>query len=72
MMRIFEQEEDSAFDNAISILEDLKVPYEILSAAQVNLKYKPFKLEESCRAIKEVYGGSLMASKCLAAFQVLF
>ena len=70
MMRIFQKEEEGEFEKAVAILEDLEVPYEVLSAAQVNAKYKPFKLKESCKALTEVYGGSLMASKCLAAFQV--
>ena len=70
MLKIFEEWEQENFDNTIGILKDLKVPYEVLSPAQVNAKHKPFKINDSCKVVTEVYGGTLMASKCLGALQV--
>ena len=71
MLKIFEDWEKDNFENTISILKDLEVPYKIVSPAEVNATHKPFKIDDSCKVVTEVFGGTLMASKCLGSLQVI-
>ena len=53
------------------VLDELKVPYQTLQVEEINRRFKPFHFNgDGYSAIYEPQGGTLMASKCVLAFQV--
>jgi len=52
------------------VLEELNVQYQTLTVEDVNRRFKPLHFEGDYSAIYEPQGGTLMANKCVGAFQV--
>jgi len=52
------------------VLEELNVPFQTLQVDDINRRFKPFHFDGDYSAIYEPQGGTLMASKCVGAFQV--
>ena len=71
MIEIFDNKtEKENLTRSKKVLENLKVPYEVLETKEINSRFKPFHFEGDYSAIFESVGGTLMANKCLQAFQV--
>ena len=51
-------------------LDTLGVKYDILNAAEINERFSLFNLPRDILGMYEHEGGFLVASKCVAAFQV--
>lgn len=54
----------------LEVLDRLGVPYDLLTAEQVNSKYPLLKVPRGYSGIVEHNGGMVLASKCVAALQV--
>ncbi|XP_066914495.1 peroxisomal sarcosine oxidase-like isoform X1 [Clytia hemisphaerica] len=73
MLEVYDNTTDSEKLNlSKKVLNDLNVPYKVLNTEEINRKYKPFHFEGDYSAIFESLGGTLMANKCLQAFQTLY
>ena len=73
MLEIYDNTTDKEkLTQSKKVLEDLKVPYKVFDTEEINRRYKPFHFEGDYSAIYESVGGTLMANKCLQAFQVGF
>ena len=70
-IQVFDEHlEQGELQNAKRICEELQVPHEILTADEVNERYKPFHVQQHCKTLVDTYGGTLVASKCLTVLQV--
>ena len=56
--------------NSRQNLDTLGVKYDILNAAEINERFSLFNLPRDVHGMYEHGGGFLVASKCVAAFQV--
>ena len=56
--------------NSRQNLDTLGVKYDILNAAEINERFSHFNLPHDIHGMYEHGGGFLVASKCVAAFQV--
>ena len=56
--------------NSRQNLDTLGVKYDILNAAEINERFSLFNLPRDIHGMYEHRGGFLVASKCVAAFQV--
>ena len=56
--------------NCCRNLDTLGVKYDILNAAEINERFSLFNLPHDIHGMYEHGGGFLVASKCVAAFQV--
>ena len=72
MLDIFEDDTSNTIKTYMENLSSVGTPYQVLDADDVNKKFPLFRVPGSCRAIYEPGGGTLLASKCLAALQRLF
>ncbi|XP_066915939.1 peroxisomal sarcosine oxidase-like isoform X2 [Clytia hemisphaerica] len=72
-IQVFDEHlEQEELQNAQRICEELKVPHEILTAGEVNERYKPFHIQQHSKTLLDTFGGTLIASKCLTVLQRLF
>uniref|UniRef100_A0A7M5WIM3 FAD dependent oxidoreductase domain-containing protein n=1 Tax=Clytia hemisphaerica TaxID=252671 RepID=A0A7M5WIM3_9CNID len=70
-IQVFDEHlEQEELQNAQRICEELKVPHEILTADEVNERYKPFHIQQHSKTLLDTFGGTLIASKCLTVLQV--
>ena len=56
--------------NCVQVLDDLAVPYKHMNSKETTEKYPIFNLPSHFESIDEKVGGTLMATKCVLAFQV--
>lgn len=59
-------------ERCLSTLDSVGVPYERMSAEELNKRFPLFNVSESFTGIFEPNGGMLLASKCVAALQKSF
>ena len=68
-MEIFNEQNYEDLADYSKNLDKLEVPYEILFPKDINERFEPLHFEGNYKGITEKLGGTLMASKCVAAFQ---
>ena len=70
LLQIYGEGEDSKIEADKGILDSLKVQYDVISTSEINKRFKPLNFPTKASGIYDHNGGTLMASKCLAAVQV--